>query len=211
MRPRSIVTIVLVSLFLVIFLPGMSAAASVINGCVGNNGKLRIVNPPATCHPSETTISWNAAGPEGPAGPQGPQGPEGPQGPQGPAGVANGIRAAVWGEFIMDRENLTGLNCTVPFFTGAENVVGDSMGSDGVCRLTFTLPTGQPQTWGTAYTCYSSIVSGNGTSYDTTCQYSGSMDLTTPFKPTPFFVCRNASGSVPPTFFAYIDFVCIAP
>jgi len=207
MRPRSIVTIVLVSLFLVVFLPGMSAAASVINGCVGNNGKLRIVNPPATCHPSETPISWNAAGPEGPAGPQGPQGPEGPQ---GPAGVANGIRAAVWGEFIMDMDTTTGLNCTVPFFTGAENVAGASLLNDAECQLTFTLPAGQPQTWGTAYTCYSSIVSGNGTSYDTTCQYTGSMDLTT-LKPAPIFACRNGSGSVPSTFFAYIDFVCIAP
>jgi hypothetical protein len=201
MKLRYIITGCIVSLFLAVFLPGISAAAGVINGCVGNQGKLRIVNPPDICQQSETPISWNVTGPEGPAG---------PQGPQGPAGVANGIRAAVWGEFIMDMQNLTGLNCTVPFFTGAENVVGDSTGNDGVCRLTFTLPAGQPQTWGTAYTCFSSIVSGNGTSYDTTCQYTGSMDLTT-LKPTPIVACRNASGSVPPTFFAYIDFVCIAP
>jgi hypothetical protein len=122
--------------------------------------------------------------------------------------VANGIRAAVWGEFIMDMQN-PGLNCNVPFFSGAETVAGASTGNDAECRLTFTLPAGQPQTWGTAFACFTSIVSGNGTSYDTTCQNTVDMDAA--LKPAPIFACRNGSNSVPPTFFAYINFFCVAP
>lgn len=61
----------------------------VINGCVSNNGVLRVIDSSATCQQNETPISWNQIGPQGPAGPTGatgPQGAQGAQGPQGPAG-----------------------------------------------------------------------------------------------------------------------------
>src|SRR3954467_14704558 len=73
---------------------------SVIRACEKNaNGQLRIVSSAAECQPSESAISWAAAGPSGQQGPQGlpgavgaqgppgPQGQVGPPGPQGPQGV----------------------------------------------------------------------------------------------------------------------------
>ena len=178
--------LIAVAVCAVFFISATSSFGQVINGCVKqNNGDLRIVSSPGQCRNNEAPISWNATG---------------------PAGVANGIRAAVWGEFIMDSEN-AGQHCSVPFFRGADNVVGVTTGNDAECRLTFTLPAGQPQSWGTAYACFTSIVSGNGTSYDTTCQNTGDMDAS--LKPAPIFACRNGSNSVPSPFFAYIDFFCI--
>ena len=85
---------------------GVAAHAStpgptgVINGCVSNNGVLRVIDSSTTCQQNETPISWNATGPQGPAGPQGATGSPGPaglpgatgatgaSGPQGPAGPA---------------------------------------------------------------------------------------------------------------------------
>lgn len=44
-------------------------AEGVINACYKNvNGQLRIVSVPGQCLPSETAISWNAAGQQGPSG-----------------------------------------------------------------------------------------------------------------------------------------------
>jgi hypothetical protein len=103
----------------------------------------------------------------------------------------------------------TAQNCSVPFFSGADNVSGASTGNDAECRLTFTLPANQPQTWGTAFECFTSIVSGNGTSYDTTVQSSVDMDAA--FKPAPIFALRNGSNSVPTPFYAQTYFLCIAP
>ena len=64
-----------------------------ISGCVGPNGRVRIVSQGTPCHGDESLVVWNIAGPPGPSGPQGstgapgPQGAAGAQGPQGPAGV----------------------------------------------------------------------------------------------------------------------------
>jgi hypothetical protein len=174
------------------FVTASSCFAQVINGCVNKNGQISILTPPDQCKKNETPISWNGTGAPGLPG------------PQGPAGVANGIRAAVWGEYIINGQNAD--NCSVPFFRGADNVIGLSTGNDGECRLTFTLPAGQSQSWGTSYACFTSIVSGNATPYGTTCQNTNDMDGSG--KPDPIFQCLNSSG--PPTF-AQINFLCIAP
>ena len=51
-----------------------------------NNGQMRLINDPANCLNSETSISWNQTGVQGPVGPAGVPGPVGPSGPQGPIG-----------------------------------------------------------------------------------------------------------------------------
>jgi hypothetical protein len=43
-----------------------TASAQVINGCIKNNGVLKIVGAPEDCAGNETHISWNAQGPPGP-------------------------------------------------------------------------------------------------------------------------------------------------
>jgi len=68
---------------------------TVYHACVGQTGRLRIVDADEECRPWESRITWNQTGPEGPPGadgadgepgPQGEQGPPGPEGPQGPPG-----------------------------------------------------------------------------------------------------------------------------
>jgi type VI secretion system secreted protein Hcp len=66
-----------------------STSTQTINGCVGHDGKLRVVAPGGSCRNGETPLSWNTVGPVGPTGPTGAQGvagPDGATGPQGPAG-----------------------------------------------------------------------------------------------------------------------------
>ncbi len=63
-----------------------SGPDSVIRGCVGNNGSLRVVGPSEACKNNESLLTWNASGPAGSIGPAGPTGAIGPTGPQGPAG-----------------------------------------------------------------------------------------------------------------------------
>ena len=65
--------------------------SGVINGCVANNGSLKVVDTSAgqTCKAGETALPWNQQGPQGPQGPQGAQGLAGPAGPStaGPSGL----------------------------------------------------------------------------------------------------------------------------
>jgi type VI secretion system secreted protein Hcp len=66
------------------------AAASdstTINGCVGSDGKLRVLSSSDTCKQNETALSWNTTGPQGLAGPAGAQGPAGPAGRDGRDGL----------------------------------------------------------------------------------------------------------------------------
>jgi hypothetical protein len=170
----------------VFFITASSCFAQVINGCVGKNGQLSIVSDPAQCKGNETPISWNGIGPQG------------PQGPQGPAGVANGIRAAVWGEYTLGGPS----NCSVGFFRGADNIVGTPGTNDGECRLTITLPADQPQSWGTAYACYMS--NGTNTALDTTCRFGTNFDVNG--KPVPVIQCTSIGGTVQ---IARINFLCI--
>lgn len=65
-------------------IPGPTGA---INGCIGNNGVLRVIDSGGTCQQNETPISWNQIGPQGPAGPTGAIGSQGPAGPQGATGA----------------------------------------------------------------------------------------------------------------------------
>jgi hypothetical protein len=71
-----------------------------INGCVGDQGKLRVVSGPGACMQNETPIHWNVTGPAGakgdvgPAGPTGEPGPAGPKGDPGPTGAVGGTGPA---------------------------------------------------------------------------------------------------------------------
>jgi hypothetical protein len=56
----------------------------VIHACyLNSDGRLRVVNDPASCKRDETALSWSQTGPQGPQGPVGPSGPQGPQGAPG--------------------------------------------------------------------------------------------------------------------------------
>jgi hypothetical protein len=79
--------------------------SGVIHGCYAKSGgALRVIDAGVTnCAKTETSLNWNAqgpqgpvgpAGPAGPAGPQGPTGPQGPAGPQGPSGMSQGYLAS---------------------------------------------------------------------------------------------------------------------
>ena len=49
--------------------------SGVINACyVNTNGRVRLVDAGAACSVSETSVSWNAVGPQGSQGPAGPPG-----------------------------------------------------------------------------------------------------------------------------------------
>ena len=89
---KLIIVVGAVFAFLLVLGINCYAEGKIIYGCQQkNDGQLRIVSNPGACRPSETSISWNAMGPEGPQGPAGPAGPQGsagPEGAQGPAGPA---------------------------------------------------------------------------------------------------------------------------
>lgn len=63
-------------------------AGGVFQGCVGNGGALKLIDPSAggKCAKSETAVQWNQQGPQGLQGPAGTAGPAGPQGPAGTVG-----------------------------------------------------------------------------------------------------------------------------
>ena len=63
-----------------------TSATGVMQGCVKQNGALRIVSAASQCSSHEQYVSWNIQGPQGETGPQGPQGDTGPQGETGPQG-----------------------------------------------------------------------------------------------------------------------------
>src|SRR5262245_15032567 len=47
-----------------------------IHSCIKNStGQVRIIAPNSVCDPNETSLDWNATGPQGPAGPTGATGP----------------------------------------------------------------------------------------------------------------------------------------
>ena len=64
-----------------------------IDGCIGQNGQLRVVGASGDCRKNESPIDWNREGPQGPQGPAGPAGPTGPEGRPGPSGQINGVMA----------------------------------------------------------------------------------------------------------------------
>jgi type VI protein secretion system component Hcp len=132
-----------------------SGPDTVIRGCVGNNGGVRIIGSSDSCKNNESLLTWNAAGPAGPAGPIGPAGPVGPVGPAGPQGAAgrdgrDGRDAqpatppapTVIGE--MKISGLTGIDPQTPtpvfsFSSGATNTttVGSGSGGAGAGKVEF--------------------------------------------------------------------------
>ncbi|MDE2025703.1 MAG: pentapeptide repeat-containing protein [Patescibacteria group bacterium] len=61
--------------------------SNTIFACVQKEtGSLRVVPSDTSCHPDETTLTWNQQGPQGPVGPVGPQGPAG-NGGSSPFGI----------------------------------------------------------------------------------------------------------------------------
>jgi len=190
MKRRMSVALALCAMFL---MAGSAGYAQVIHGCVGKfGGFLRVVSSPSQCTGLETPISWNVTGPAG---------------PQGPAGITAGINAAVWGEYVFTPNAATPAlsSCTVPFFRGADSVTCTPTGHDDEAILTFTLPSGQPQSWGTAYACWTSIVGGNATPSGTTCVSQGGMNAA--LQPSTIIQCLAPSGPV--TSYFYVNFLCV--
>ena len=64
------VVIGVISAFLVAISIQCSAEDTVIYGCIGKKGILRVVSDPSECKGSETAIYWNKVGPQGPQGEQ---------------------------------------------------------------------------------------------------------------------------------------------
>jgi hypothetical protein len=71
---------------LMLAMPAVSSAQSLIACRHKTTGAVRIVDDAAQCRSSEMAFSFNVQGVAGPAGPPGPMGPAGPQGPAGAAG-----------------------------------------------------------------------------------------------------------------------------
>lgn len=62
--------------------PARDSGAGSLHACAQNaQGKLRLIDPPATCKASEVAVEWSIQGPMGPGGPAGPTGAQGPPGP----------------------------------------------------------------------------------------------------------------------------------
>jgi hypothetical protein len=81
---------------------------SVIRGCVGGNGALRVVPDGERCNARETALSWNQQGVEGPQGPQGVPGIPGPPGAAKAIGfvhatVFDGVAAGTSGDPYFER------------------------------------------------------------------------------------------------------------
>ncbi len=190
-------------------LPGRAAHAATIYACAGKAlGVLRIVSGPAACTSFENPISWNSEGPAGAQGPTGPQGPQGAQGPQGPAGVTAGINAAIFAEIVLDPDPAATDNCTVDFWRGADEATGTPTGNSDECILDFTMPAGQPQTWGTAYECFTSVPGGYGAPWGTTCHTQGGFNSSTGNSPQVYIQCLTGTGAALPTF-TRVQLLCV--
>ena len=159
----------------------------------------------------ETKISWNSDGPQGPPGPQGQPGPQGPQGPQGPtgadglAGVTKGIDAALFAEVILNPDQAATDNCSIPFARGVTYPWGPGTPTGAGCNLDFTLPQDQPQSWGTAYSCFTSVRGGG---WGVSCQVVGDFNPDLPHGPRVLLQCAHSDGS-PLTTRTDIQLLCV--
>jgi hypothetical protein len=195
--------------------PNYASAATIYACRLNSLGTIRIVSATTACSVYETKISWNSDGPPGPQGPQGPQGqpgaqgpqgPQGPQGQQGAPGVTLGINAALFAEVIINPEQGATDNCTIPFARGAEFPWGPGTAAGAGCQLDFTLPQGQPQSWGTAYECFTSV--RYSPVWGVSCQAIGGFSSTPPGSPEVLLQCANSDGS-PLTSRADIQLLCV--
>ena len=195
--PRTLGVFALASLAV---LPLTPARASTIYGCVSKAlGFLRIVSGPNACSSLENPISWNS---------QGSQGPQGPAGPQGPTGVAAGIDAALFAEFVLDPDPAATDQCSVDFFRGADAASGTPTGNPDECIIGFTLPAGQPPTWGTAYECFTAVPGGYAAPYGTTCQVQAGLDANNGNRPQVYIQCLNPAGQ-PLANFTRVQILCV--
>lgn len=183
------------------------ASAATIYACRLNSlGTIRIVAATTPCTIYETKISWNTDGPPGPQGPpgqqgpqgqpgaQGPQGPQGPQGQQGAPGVTLGIDAALFAEVIIDPDSTANDNCTIPFARGVTYPWGPGTPAGAGCNLDFNLPSGQPQSWGTAYECFTTV--RYSPTWGVSCQAIGGFNQNDPnHGPEVLLQCTNSDGS----------------
>ena len=181
-------------------LPFAPAHASTIYGCVSKGlGLLRIVSGPSACSVLENPISWNS---------QGPQGPQGAQGSQGPAGVTAGIDAALFADIILNPNPAATDQCSVDFFRGAVAASGTPTGNSDECIVDFTLPAGQPPSWGTAYECFTAVPGGYAAPYGTTCQVQAGFDTNNGNRPQVYIQCLNPAGQ-PLANFTRVQILCV--
>ena len=178
--------------------PNYASAATIYACRLNSLGTIRIVSATTACSVYETRISWNSEGPQGPQGQQGQQGQQGPQGPQGPTGpqglpgVTAGIDAALFAEVILNPDDATE-NCTVPFARGATFPWAPGTPTGAGCSIDFNLPQGQPQSWGTAYECFTSV--RNSPVWGVSCQVTGGFNPIAPHGPEVLLQCANSDGS----------------
>lgn len=204
--PRTLGVLAVVSLVVLPFTP---ARASTIYGCVSKAlGLLRIVSGPTACSSLENPISWNSQGPQGPQGPQGAPGPQGTPGAQGPAGVTAGIDAALFAEIVLDPDPAATDQCSVDFFRGADAASGAPTGNPDECVIDFTLPAGQPPSWGTAYECFTAVPGGYAAPYGTTCQVQAGFDANNGNRPQVYIQCLSPAGQ-PLTTFTRVQLLCV--
>lgn len=141
-----------------------TAQASTIFACVlKTTGTIRLVSPSTTCSRFESPLNWDSAGAAGPPG------------AQGPAGVTAGVNAAVWGQLRITKTSDAPFTetCEIPFQRGG-TMTGEWTGNNEECFIHVTPD--DHLSWGTAYICYTSIGSGNGTPASTVAQFSQDMD-----------------------------------
>jgi type VI secretion system secreted protein Hcp len=119
-----------------------------INGCVNNDGQLRVLTVTGTdaCKKNESPLHWSITGPQGSPGATGAQGPQGAagstgaQGPQGPPGETQTTANPVLGQFSVTGQKQgqfhNGTSTSIDFSGFSEGVVSPRDPASG-------LPTGK--------------------------------------------------------------------
>jgi hypothetical protein len=122
--------------------------------------------------------------------------------------VTAGINAALFAQVSLDPDVTSADHCDVDFFRGAEAAVGAPTGNSGECILDFTLPSGQPQSWGTAYECFTSVGGGYGAPHGTTCQAQEGFNASAGNRPQVYVQCLSPAGQAL-TSFTRINLLCV--
>ncbi|HUL59777.1 MAG TPA: hypothetical protein VLU43_10905 [Anaeromyxobacteraceae bacterium] len=119
-----------------------------------------------------------------------------------------GISAALFAEIVLDSDPTAPDQCSVDFFRGAETATGTPTGNTDECILDFTLPAGQPPSWGTAYECFTSVPGGYGAPFGTTCQTQGGFNASTGNSPQVYIQCLSPAGQGL-THFTRVQLLCV--
>jgi hypothetical protein len=123
--------------------------------------------------------------------------------------VTAGIGAAFWGQLRITKTSDSPFTetCDVGFQRGG-TMTGEWTGNDEYCRIHVT-PTDN-LSWGTAYICYTSIFSGNGTPASTAAQVSSDYDTNNNNYPLVILGAHDDSGApLPVGHIIDVGFVCI--